>query len=58
MASRKLYRVLAKDLTLFAQPYMREADYRELVRQVGVSLSEDNHKFRMSTWLEACGVER
>ena len=55
--SRKHYQAIANDLVKWAQPNMTGVSYRELVRQISLTMSEDNARHSAPKFYEACGVE-
>ena len=55
--SRKHYQAIADDLVRWAQPNMTGIAYRQLVSQISLTMSEDNHRHSAPRFYEACGVD-
>ena len=54
MMTRKHYQAIADDLRRFAQPNMTGISYKELCRQISLTMKEDNSRHSIDRLMEAC----
>ena len=53
MMTRKHYIAIASDLNRYARPYMDRSEFDELVRQISLTMKEDNIHHNMDRFADA-----